>query len=1034
MVYPTGTATMLIAGRYEVERPVGEGASAVVYRARDTRTGAAVAIKVLRPELTQSAASARFVKEIRRTAELRHPHILPVLESAEHEGRPCFVIPFMEGGSLRDRLKRERQLPIADALAILEPVADALDYAHAQGLIHRDVKPENILFGDGRPMLADFGIARAVEKVLDETSTSTGIVRGTPAYMSPEQASGSTDYDGRSDIYSLACVLYEMLAGMPAFVGPTPESVIAQRLTYAPRDIRVYRPTVPPAVSRAIARALEITPADRFQTAGDFLRTVRAALAEEPRAAPARSRHRWWPYVAAAGVVAALAFAAALSARRQPAAPDLPPPDTTRLVVLPFDNDTGSLNAADFVFEGLHRYRGLSLVESFATADAVRRRGRITSLDDAFAITASVNAGRFIRGRILSSGPTRIAYAALYDVPTRSELYHARVTLPDDPARLPEAFAALADSLALRGRAQLLGGEVVGRGRVNLPALEILMQGRAALAEWDLVAAESLLARAVDADPEDSRTHLWLAQVRAWLDRSSSRFAPSVERAAADSARLSLSERRQATALLALARGDYPGACSVYAEIATRQPSDFIGWYGLGHCHNRDRVVVRDSRSPSGWSYRSSYYRGILAYARAFAAFPSSLRQFEGVAYEPLMDFLFTSNTRLRRGTAADTSLTFFARPSLQGDTIAFIPYPSDRILGGHLDLAGVHEGRLHLRRMFRDITASWARALPGSAEAKEAVAIALEMLGDVAAARDSFRVARALATDPGTKVRLASSEVLADLKHAIRESGDIERSMALVDSLMRHAVPRDAASADRLARLAVLTGRCADAQRLLAAAARPLEVPVPLSATVNATVHATIPGIVMGCRAPSALRDLTQSIGFTGGSAEQRLETEYHAVGQLIGLFPREYAEEARRFAASMGDYALVVVDSLSRDNAEGARRTLARQAQRRRAAGVPGLLPDAGLTEARLWLQVGDSTMAASILDASLREFSGAQPLESRRVLENAVMLATVVPALSLRAALARARGESDARWTSIATQLWRRADPALRRSAGP
>src|SRR5688500_7952570 len=269
----TGT----FAGRYTIDRELGSGATATVYLARDTQRGMAVAVKLLRPELTQSVGADRFLREIKLNEKLHHPHIVSVLDSGEHEGRLYFVLPHMEDGSLRQMLQREKQLPIETAISIARTIAQALDYAHQQKLIHRDVKPENILFTSGQACLADFGIARALERAMDESTTDSGLVRGTPAYMSPEQASGSKEYDGRSDQYSLACVLYEMLAGVPAFIGPTPEAVIAQRFQHPPRELRVYRPTVPASVEAVLLTALSISPADRYESTGTFGKALDSA-------------------------------------------------------------------------------------------------------------------------------------------------------------------------------------------------------------------------------------------------------------------------------------------------------------------------------------------------------------------------------------------------------------------------------------------------------------------------------------------------------------------------------------------------------------------------------------------------------------------------------------------------------------------------------------------------------------------------------------------------------------------------------------
>jgi serine/threonine-protein kinase len=284
------------ARRYVIEHEIGRGATATVYRARDTERGQLVAIKILRRELGETSAARLFLREMRSTAALQHPHIVGVIDEGEYDDRLYIVLPYLDGGTLRDQLNREKQLAIPDAVSITATIADALDHAHQHGLIHRDVKPENILFTGGQPCLADFGIARAFEKALGDTSTTSGIVRGTPAYMSPEQASGDRDLDGRSDLFSLGCVLYEMLAGVPAFVGATIGSVIAQRFVHAPRDVRVFRSTVSPALSAVIAKSLALERADRFRTAGDMARALREASTDSESFAGPQPHHgrRGW--------------------------------------------------------------------------------------------------------------------------------------------------------------------------------------------------------------------------------------------------------------------------------------------------------------------------------------------------------------------------------------------------------------------------------------------------------------------------------------------------------------------------------------------------------------------------------------------------------------------------------------------------------------------------------------------------------------------------------------------------------------------
>jgi serine/threonine protein kinase len=299
-----------LAGRYRIERELGRGGMATVYLAHDERHDRPVAIKVLRPEVAAALGAERFLREIAITARLDHPHILTLIDSGEAGGFLFYVVPYVRGESLRSRLQREHQLPVAEAVRITQQVAGALDYAHHQGggggaggggggVVHRDVKPENILLHEGEAMVADFGIALAVEAA-DERLTATGISIGTPEYMSPEQADGTRRLDARSDVYSLGAVLYEMLAGEPPHTGPTAQAVIAKLLSQAPAQVQVLRGDVPPQVASAVARALAKVAADRFASAGAFA----AALSAAP-ASPRPSRRR---LVVALAVVALLAL------------------------------------------------------------------------------------------------------------------------------------------------------------------------------------------------------------------------------------------------------------------------------------------------------------------------------------------------------------------------------------------------------------------------------------------------------------------------------------------------------------------------------------------------------------------------------------------------------------------------------------------------------------------------------------------------------------------------------------------------------
>jgi len=278
---PSGLADAL-SGSYEFERELGQGGMATVYLAEDVKHRRKVAVKVLRPELAQAIGPTRFAREIEICASLTHPHILMLIDSGEADGLLFYVMPFVDGESLRDRLRRERKLPAAEAIRIIDQVASALDYAHGRGVIHRDVKPENILLADDQAIVADFGIARALEAAGGERLTGTGIVVGTPAYMSPEQAFGPEAIDGRSDVYAMGCVLFEMISGHPPFRSALPQGLLAQHAATPPPVMRSLDPDIPLFLDRAVGRALAKEPDQRFESPKAFADTLRAETVVAP--------------------------------------------------------------------------------------------------------------------------------------------------------------------------------------------------------------------------------------------------------------------------------------------------------------------------------------------------------------------------------------------------------------------------------------------------------------------------------------------------------------------------------------------------------------------------------------------------------------------------------------------------------------------------------------------------------------------------------------------------------------------------------
>jgi eukaryotic-like serine/threonine-protein kinase len=306
MTDPLAHVTIALTGRYRIEREVGRGGMATVYLAEDERHHRKVAIKVLHPELSAILGPDRFLKEIELTASLQHPHILPLFDSGSADGHLYYVMPYVVGESLRARLLRDRQLPLADALRIATEVADALEYAHQRGVIHRDIKPENILLHGGHSLVADFGIALAVQQASGERLTQTGLSLGTPQYMSPEQTMGEREVGPRSDVYSLGVVMYEMLIGEPPFVGPTAQAIVAKMMTEDPRRLIPQRRTIPPAVEDAVLTALDKLPADRFASASAFAQALARPGAGHPR--PRRNDRSLIAYTAPALALVVVAF------------------------------------------------------------------------------------------------------------------------------------------------------------------------------------------------------------------------------------------------------------------------------------------------------------------------------------------------------------------------------------------------------------------------------------------------------------------------------------------------------------------------------------------------------------------------------------------------------------------------------------------------------------------------------------------------------------------------------------------------------
>ena len=493
-----------LGDRYVIERELGRGGMAVVYLAQDSRHHRRVAIKVLHPQLAQALGTDRFLHEIEIIAGLQHPHILPLHDSGEGGGLLYFVMPYVAGESLRSRLARERQLPLDQTLEITRQVASALAYAHSHGVVHRDIKPENILLTDDQAIVADFGIGWAEGRSGGERLTETGLTLGTAAYMSPEQAAGERHLDGRSDIYSLACTVYEMLAGEPPFTGPTAQAVIARRFGGPPPRLHVIREGVPEAVERAIDHALAKIPADRFSTALQFSAALSArADAFLPPASDApvkRQRGRRWLIPGLTGVgLAGAAVVGALVIR------DTPPAslDANLIAVAPFDVFDPKLalwreGLVDVLSGGLD---GAGALRAVSPRVAIGRWNGRAEPAEAKTLGRRTGAQLVVFGQLVGSGPDSVRLTAtLLDVGGDRRL--GEVDLRDASAHMDR----LADSTAVAllralGRHRPVGAfKQAAFGGTSFPALKEFLRGEQFYrrAAWDSALAHYEAATTLD--------------------------------------------------------------------------------------------------------------------------------------------------------------------------------------------------------------------------------------------------------------------------------------------------------------------------------------------------------------------------------------------------------------------------------------------------------------------------------------------------------------------------------------------------------
>jgi tRNA A-37 threonylcarbamoyl transferase component Bud32/tetratricopeptide (TPR) repeat protein len=1077
---PIAPLRAALRGHYDIEREIGQGAFATVYLARDLKHERKVALKVLHADPTSETGELRFIREIRLLARLQHPNILSLHDSGHVEALLYYVMPYVSGETLRDRINRERQLPPGVACNIARDIADALAYAHGQGIIHRDIKPENILLSAGHPMLADFGIARVIDLAGVKQLTRTGMGSpGTPAYMSPEQLLGDKELDGRSDTYSLGCVLFEMLTGKPPFAG---KDGFVKRFTEPPPNPSSVRKDLPPLMDDVVATALARSPNDRYQTAQEFVNALSRESASTPAigssekrsaisassltkipieasdaAARAQARTivdqasgpnldwltarrerlaelghhagRW--FVVAAVLVALLAFAfRVLPSRWRTGLLGPPSFDPSRIAVLPFLDDSARTNGR--VSSGLHsafeRWAGMNLVPHEDVEAVVEKLGhQPRSRAQARELASELGAGWFVWGQ--SGSQANKGKAQLFDASSGKNV--RTVSLGSD-ATDPESLAAVAlDLLKVPDRpAAADGGD---KNTDSYPAWVAYGRAHADLARWKLSEAERDFRAAISSDPNYAPARVWLAQLLAWRKPGTPvDWTDQITWAARFKNNLSNRDLLIETALAAMAGGLYPEACRSYRLMTEADSLDFVGWYGLGECQSLDSLVLPFAASPSGSRFRSGNYGAASSYMRALAIEPGAHTLLPFVRLQALLP---TSPTVIRFGRDANRKL-FAAYPVLAADTIAFVPYPL-------AEFSALRPNQLEMRQpaldkateMLLNLASDWTVRSPQSVAAFEALADMLETRGqidgevsDAMSALEAVRKAESLAPDPERRFPLAIRSAWLRFKQ-----GNFVAARLLADSILSVAQRPNRADAAALIGLAALTGKIGRTAELARTSGAFLtsdrDTPAQtreLAANFFAFAALGVCSDTLGVLE----RKLDASIASSVAEDQQPQLQRDLTSRPLSMLAPCTNARSVLR-VDPRGDPLLEVQTAYAKHESRKLDALLKKISEDTRTLRPGDLSLDFSYQLAWVRAANGDTAGAITQLDRVL----GALPSINRSSLSEAAAAAAAGRAMALRAELAQARGDKEtaAHWGRAVSDLWATSDSPLQSVLG-
>lgn len=1024
-----------LAGRYVLKREIGRGGAATVYLAHDVRHERLVAIKVLHQELSHALGAQRFLREIKLTASLQHPHILPIHDSGEAHDQLFYVMPYVEGDSMRHRLGADNRLSIEEAVRIGREVAGALAYAHERGVVHRDIKPENILFSGGHAVLADFGIARAIDRA-HEKITQQGTITGTPAYMSPEQARDRA-FDGRSDVYSLACVLYEAMAGVPPFVGETPQQLLTQRITKVAPLLREYRHDVPLPIESVIAKALSMSPDDRFDDARAFSAALSAAVGNSGETLTVRVQRRSLlssPWLWAAGLAAlTTGIAASTPAGRDQLDLITGRVDTAQYAVIPFQYSGASLPAgeqepvAQAVYGAMREFVDLKVSSEMSVSDAMLA-SRDSSLDGRMLVARRARAGKLVWGRVHVTRDSMRIRASVYNAVDRTLIREVPLTASREfLSTHPRAIRTfVADLLRMDGSENLPhAGDI---GTRSIAAWRAYEQGERDLYSWRVPQAIEAFERAAVADPDYAHPRVWLAQLLVWRGKPAAQWSPHLSTAVRNRASLDPRESTIIDALQALQHGNFSQACDGYRSMRVRDSLDVTAWLGLAHCQGLDPLVIRDPSRGTGWVFRGSSAASQEAYTRALQIAPGS---FVAFPYKTIAKLFVIETSTPRYGTTSD-SARYFGYPDLDRDTLAFRARPFADLARTPQEVLAPAFDRALVRNQERLIAllSTLTQRLPDNSDVFESLADVLETRDEISgtprggySALSAIDRAKLFSTDSVQRARLGATDVRLHLK-----LGDFARTASIGDSVLASSPNATGDQALYLVGIAALLGHEHAAVSYMRASGWTVTVSgAPAVPLVEDAATALFMRAALGV-CDDSLRMLQRRIPpMLESYVNPSLRNE--AMDGILER-PMQFGVECFGTKAMLdlhGPLASVVVamQALGRGDRIAARAQLDSM-QKRPLFRPADVSLDQTISEAWVSVALGDTAGAIRKLDLTLT----ALPTLTPHIVYEPGMAAAVGRAMAYRAELASHRGDAGtaALWAGRVLTLWAHSDPSL------